>query len=207
MLVSQFVPAHHPRLPYDIIRTTCSLTIDLSAVSSSPPLHYSDIRIRRTALHRAHVYKHVRRIRTNGMKRISVPFLAYAWKPYTPSCIATCAEHAHLVWCAYSSEGQPRGRAFPRGCMRKLPPRASRRVGGGGKETKGVKSRERPTRRGTATLPAAVPAARRARRRPSFRRRSRDGPGHGDELGNGDGLLELFMAMKLLLNCISRIGA
>ena len=88
------------------------MTIDLSAVSSSPPLHSSDIRIRRTSLHRAHVYKHAPRIRTNGMKRIYVSFLAHVWKPYTPSCIATCAEHAHLVWCACRSLSRTRMRSM-----------------------------------------------------------------------------------------------
>ena len=65
-----------------------------------------------------------------------------------------------------SSEDQPFSRTFPlpRGCMRKLPPRASRRVGGRGKETKGVKSRERPNRRETHRCqqplqPPAAPAA------------------------------------------------
>jgi hypothetical protein len=56
--------------------------------------------------------------------------------------------------------------------------------------------REKKREAGNAPLPAADPAERRARRRLPFRRRSRDGLGHGDELGNGDGLLELFMAMK-----------
>ena len=57
--------------------------------------------------------------------------------------------------------------------------------------------REKQREAGNTPLPAAAPAERNARRRPPFRRRSRDGLGHGDELGNDDGLLEQFMAMKL----------